>query len=100
MAMPKLMSVLSTVGTAAMLWVGGSIVIHGLEELGWGWLGHLIEGVAVSAGHLVPAAAGLVEWAVTAGLDGVFGVLLGLALIPLATRVVAPVIERLKAGRA
>lgn len=99
-AMPKLMSVLSTVGTAAMLWVGGSIVIHGLEELGWGWLGHLIEGVAVSAGHLVPAAAGFVEWAVTAGLDGVFGVLLGLALIPLATRVVAPVIERLKAGRA
>lgn len=99
-AMPKLMSVLSTVGTAAMLWVGGSIVIHGLEELGWGWLGHLIEDVAVSAGHPVPAAAGFVEWAVKAGLDGVFGVVLGLALIPLATRVVAPVLGRLKAGRA
>lgn len=99
-AMPKLMSVLSTVGTAAMLWVGGQIVIHGLEELGWGWLGHFIESVAVAAGHLVPAATGLVEWAVTAGLAGVFGVALGLALIPLATRVVAPVLGRLKAGRA
>jgi len=98
-AMPKLMSVLSTVGTAAMLWVGGQIVIHGLEELGWGWLGHSIESVAVAAGHLVPAATGLVEWAVTAGLAGVFGVALGLALIPLATRVVAPVLGRLKAGR-
>ena len=37
--MPPFMRVLSAVGTAAMLWVGGSIVTHGLEVLGWGWLG-------------------------------------------------------------
>jgi predicted DNA repair protein MutK len=41
--MPRLMTFLSTVGTAAMLWVGGSIVIHGMEVLGWGWLGHHIH---------------------------------------------------------
>ena len=34
------MKILSVVGTAAMLWVGGSIIIHGLEVLGFGWLGH------------------------------------------------------------
>src|SRR5690606_2516598 len=35
-AMPKLLAVLSFVGTIAMLWVGGGIVLHGLEELGMG----------------------------------------------------------------
>ena len=42
-SMPWLMKILTIVGTAAMLWVGGSIIIHGLEELGFGWLGHHIH---------------------------------------------------------
>jgi uncharacterized protein len=33
-AMPVLLTVLSVVGTAAMLWVGGGIVLHQLELLG------------------------------------------------------------------
>lgn len=90
--MPKLMALLSTVGTAAMLWVGGSIVIHGLEELGWGWLGHHIHDWAAAVAHAVPVAEGAVEWAVKATLDGLFGVGLGLLLIPLATRLVGPMI--------
>ena len=90
--MPKLMALLSTVGTAAMLWVGGSIVIHGLEELGWGWLGHHIHDWAAGIAHAVPVAEGAVEWAVKATLDGLFGVGLGLLIIPLATRLVGPMI--------
>jgi hypothetical protein len=31
-----------------------------------------------------------VAWVVTAALDGVFGLILGLALIPVATRVIFP----------
>lgn len=54
--MPVLMWILSVVGTAAMLWVGGSIIIHGLEELGFGWLGHHIHDWAYAVGHAVPAA--------------------------------------------
>lgn len=88
--MPVLMSVLSTLGTAAMLWVGGSIIIHGMEELGLPWLGHTIEGWAVAVGHAVPAATGFVEWGVKAAIDGVLGLALGIALIPLATRVIGP----------
>lgn len=92
--MPKLMSVLSTIGTAAMLWVGGNIVIHGMHELGlhepYGSIHHLAE----LAAHAVPAMAGLVEWTVTAACDGVFGVILGTALIPLATRVIGPIIAK------
>lgn len=88
--MPVLMSVLSTLGTAAMLWVGGSIIIHGMEELGLPWLGHTIEGWAVAVRHAVPAATGFVEWGVKAAIDGVLGLALGIALIPLATRVIGP----------
>lgn len=89
LGMPVLMSVLSTLGTAAMLWVGGSIIIHGMEVLGWPALGHLIEGWAVSAGHVMPAAA-FVEWLVKAAVDGVLGLALGVVLIPVATKVVMP----------
>ncbi len=31
-AMPPLLSALSVIGTAAMLWVGGGIIVHGLEH--------------------------------------------------------------------
>ena len=91
--MPVLMWILSVVGTAAMLWVGGSIIIHGLEVLGWGWLGHLIHDWAYAVGHAVPAAwEGFAEWASKAAMDGVFGLAWGLVLIPLATKVIGPVI--------
>jgi predicted DNA repair protein MutK len=53
--MPPFMRVLSAVGTAAMLWVGGSIVTHGLEVLDWGWLGHHIHDWAAAAGHAAVA---------------------------------------------
>ncbi|MCB9669841.1 MAG: DUF808 domain-containing protein [Alphaproteobacteria bacterium] len=89
--MPRTMQVLSVVGTAAMLWVGGSILVHGLHTLGvhhpYVDIHHLAEAVA----HLVPhAAAGAVEWAVTALCDGVLGVIWGLVLIPVVTRILAP----------
>jgi len=99
-AMPITMAVLSTVGTAAMLWVGGSIILHGAETLGWGWLAHHIETLAAAVGHLGPdPALGAVEWLVTAALDGMFGLVLGLMLIPLANRVVVPLWRALTGGR-
>lgn len=89
-AMPAVMTVISIVGTAAMLWVGGQIVVHGLEVFGWGALAHAIHDLAEGAAHAIPQAAGAVAWIVTAALDGVFGLLLGLAIIPLAKRVIEP----------
>ena len=89
--MPYFMKLLTIIGTAAMLWVGGSIVIHGMEELGFGWLGHHIHDWAYAVGHMVPAAwEGFVEWTAKATMDGVFGLALGLVLIPVATKVLAP----------
>lgn len=91
-AMPKLMAVLSTVGTAAMLWVGGSIIIHGMDVLGmhepYGTIHHWAEAAALA----IPQAGAFIEWAVTAAIDGVLGLALGVALIPVATKVIGPVI--------
>jgi predicted DNA repair protein MutK len=90
-AMPKVLKLLTVVGTAAMLWVGGSIVIHALEELGVSEPGHTIHGIAHAAGAALPAAEGAVSWTVKAVIDGIFGLILGLILIPVSTWVIAPV---------
>lgn len=98
--MPKLLALLSTVGTLAMLWVGGSIVIHGMEELGFTTLGHLIHDWAVLAGHAVPQATGAVEWLAKAVMDGIFGLALGIVLIPVATRIIGPIMSSLSGKKA
>ena len=96
LAMPRLMAFLSTVGTAAMLWVGGNIVIHGLEVTHlWAWPYETIQQIAETAARAVPVAQGFVTWTVTAALDGVFGLILGILLIPLATRVIGPLVARI-----
>ena len=93
--MPLLMEVLSTVGTAAMLWVGGSILTHGAEGLGWTWPYHTIETIAQQAAALVPQSLnGAVAWIVTAAIDGIIGALVGMAMIPLVTRLFMPVWHR------
>lgn len=69
-AMPLVLAAISAIGTAAMLWVGGSIVIHGLELLGWGAIGHQIRDLAAVAVRMVGSAGAVVVWTVTAGADG------------------------------
>ena len=91
--MPILLKLLSVVGTAAMLWVGGGIIVHGLEEYGVTGLGHGIHGIAETVAHAVPVAAGFVEWLVTAAASGLFGLALGGLLIPVVHFVGAPVIS-------
>lgn len=88
--MPIFLRVLSIVGTAAMVWVGGGIVIHGLEEFGWHAPADLIHDTAVAAGEALSAIGGLVEWLVSAALSGVVGLVLGAILIPVVQYVVAP----------
>ncbi len=74
--MPKLLAALGVVGTAAMLWVGGQIVLHGLDEYHIGNLGHGLEDFAAAVGSNLPTA-GLWEWLIAAAGAGVFGLLLG-----------------------
>jgi predicted DNA repair protein MutK len=90
--MPKLLTILSIVGTAAMLWVGGNIITHGLEVLGWPWVYDQIHHLAEAASHAVTTAQGFVKWAVTAGLDGLIGLGIGLVLLPIVTKIISPLI--------
>ncbi|WP_207460547.1 DUF808 domain-containing protein [Azospirillum sp. SYSU D00513] len=94
--MPIFLKLLSLVGTAAMLWVGGGIIVHGLEEFGFDGLGHAIHDVAAAAGHAIAGIAGAVEWFVTAALSGVVGLVVGAALIPLVHSVAIPAWGKLR----
>jgi predicted DNA repair protein MutK len=76
-AMPIVMSALGIIGTAAMVWVGGQIIIHGLAVFGVAGPEHLIHDVAVAAGQSVPAIGGLVEWLIGAIGAGIVGLILG-----------------------
>ena len=94
--MPMFLQMLTIVGTAAMVWVGGGILLHGLAEYGLGEIAHTVEAGAAAAGQAVPAAAGLVEWAVNAAGSGIFGLLVGAALIPFVQRVAMPLLARFR----
>ncbi|HWX49252.1 MAG TPA: DUF808 domain-containing protein [Roseomonas sp.] len=98
--MPWFLWLLGIVGTAAMVWVGGGIIIHGLEGFGLPALGHAVHDAALAAGHALPAIAGAAEWIVTAAASGVVGLLIGALLIPLVQLVVVPVLARLRGGKA
>lgn len=91
LGMPKLMSALSLIGTAAMLWVGGNIVTHGLEVTHlWVWPYEAIHHLAGSMATALGTAEGFVAWVVTAFFDGIFGLILGAMLIPIVTRIIGP----------
>ncbi len=98
--MPYFLKALTIVGTAAMLWVGGSIIIHGMEVMGFDTLGHLIHDAAVAVAALVPAAyQATAEWIATAAMDGVFGLALGLILIPVGEKVISPIWHTLSGAK-
>lgn len=74
--MPKLLAALALIGTAAMLWVGGQIFLHGLDEYHIGNIGHGLHDFAHAVAGNLPGA-GVWEWLINAGGAGVFGLLLG-----------------------
>jgi predicted DNA repair protein MutK len=75
--MPVLLKVLSDLGAAAMIWVGGGILLHGLEAFGLGALPHAVEGWAESLGRAAPAAHGVVAWIVGALGSAIVGLVVG-----------------------
>ncbi|HEX4761524.1 MAG TPA: DUF808 domain-containing protein [Sphingomicrobium sp.] len=79
---PGMLSSLATIGTAAMLWVGGGILLHGFEETGIsGPLAHWIEDLAHSAGAAAGMAGGVAQWLVTALAGAVTGLVVGGILV-------------------
>jgi len=75
--MPVVMSALSVIGTAAMLWVGGHIIIDGLDKFGLSWPADTLHELSLAAGHAVPFAEAAAEWLVETLGSALVGVLLG-----------------------
>jgi predicted DNA repair protein MutK len=71
--MPGFLALLGWVGLAAMLWVGGHIVIDGLNKFGVSLPHELLHGLM----HAVEDAGGLATWLAEAGGSGLFGLVLG-----------------------
>ncbi|OYR17054.1 DUF808 domain-containing protein [Brucella grignonensis] len=90
-AVPKLLFVLTIIGTAAMLWVGGNIFIHGLHELGvhqpFAWI---TENAANLATYVSAGLASTVNWFATAFADGVFGFVLGSLIVFFMVKIAEP----------
>ena len=76
-AMPPLLAGLTVVGTAAMLWVGGGIVVHGLETLGLPFPGHEVAHLAEQAGAMGGALGSVLSWLTGAALAALSGLVLG-----------------------
>ncbi|MEM1284743.1 MAG: DUF808 domain-containing protein [Pseudomonadota bacterium] len=91
--MPLVLIVISTIGTAAMLWVGGSIMVHGLRDLGWPVTYDTIHHWAELGVAGLTTGQGFAEWAITATLDGIIGLAWGLLLIPFVSHVLAPALK-------
>jgi predicted DNA repair protein MutK len=94
--MPIFLTFLSAVGTAAMIWVGGGIVLHGLEVYGLPSIHHAVHAAAEAAAHALPSAAGVLEWIAEAAISGALGALIGAGLIPIVEFALAPAWKRLK----
>jgi uncharacterized protein len=97
--MPFFLTFLSAVGTAAMIWVGGGIIVHSLEAYGLSAIGEAIHAVAVAAAQTLSPVAGVIEWIVTAAGSALVGLLIGTVLIPVVGYVVAPAWKLVKGRR-
>lgn len=85
---PVVMRALSVIGTAAMIWVGGGILIHGAGVLGLHGPEQVIHHGAEAAGRLTRGfGAGFVGWLVTAAASGVIGLVIGAAIALVVTRI-------------
>lgn len=76
-AMPAVFRVISIVGTVAMLWVGGHLVIANLAETFWAGPLELLHAIE----HAVEAAGPVVTWLVDTAVSAVGGLLLGMAVV-------------------
>jgi predicted DNA repair protein MutK len=79
---PKMLTALSGIGTAAMLWVGGGILVHGLEELHiLVTIPEIIHHVAAAVGAGAGPLEGAVEWLVGAIGSAIVGLVVGGAIV-------------------
>ncbi|QJQ33450.1 DUF808 domain-containing protein [Sphingomonas lacunae] len=85
--MPIIMRTLAIVGTAAMLWVGGQIIVHGLETFHISEPAHSFHAAAHWVAGMTGPLGGLFDWLVNATLAGIFGLVIGAIIAFVVTRI-------------
>ena len=80
-AMPVVLRALSIIGVSAMLWVGGQIVVHGLEVFHLTPIPHWVHDGAEAAAHAIGILPGAVGWVAAAFLSAVVGFVIGGAIV-------------------
>jgi len=88
-AMPAVFRVISIVGTVAMLWVGGHLVIANLAETFWHGPYDLLHAVT----HAIEGAGPVIVWVTDTAISAVVGLALGLVIVGIMT-VVTRLIKR------
>jgi uncharacterized protein len=94
--MPAFLSILSVVGTLAMLWVGGDIILHGLAQYGIDGPEHWIKDTAKSVADALPIMTGFFTWLFGAFGSGVIGAVLGALTVPVVSYVISPLMKAIR----
>ena len=71
--MPKVFNAIGVVGTVAMLWVGGHLVIENLAKVGV----EIFHNVVSTIEHTLASGGGFLGWLVETACAAVFGIVLG-----------------------
>ncbi len=85
LGMPKVLGLLSVVGTAAMVWVGGHILLVGTDELGWHSPYKFVHKLEDKV-HDVGGIGGVLDWLVNTAVSAVVGLGVGFLLIAIISR--------------
>ncbi len=80
-AMPKLLAALSAIGTVAMLWVGGHILLVGTDDVGWHAPYGLVHHAEEFVHHAVQGVGGLLAWLVNTAASAVVGLIVGAVVV-------------------
>ena len=80
-AMPRLLAVISTVGVVAMLWVGGHILLVGVDDLGWHPPYDLVHHLEEEVHHAVPGIGAALGWLVNTACSAVVGLVVGAVVV-------------------
>jgi predicted DNA repair protein MutK len=84
-AMPLVLTGLTVLGTAAMLWVGGHILLVGTDELGLHWLYGAVHHVEEAAHDAAGVLGGLVGWLVNTVFSAILGLIVGAVIVAVMT---------------
>lgn len=79
---PKMLEALAAIGTLAMLWVGGGIILHGLEDLHiLTFIPHFVYDSAEAIAEAIGLLPGVIEWFTGALGASIFGLAIGAVIV-------------------